>query len=374
MAEETLSVADDTVSVADDTVSAAEDTRNVAGKRLTKGRSAGERTYGGAVWHKLTHDRITLAACGLLLLVVVLSLGASWMSSNLLGFSPTSTDLLHRNQAPTWASQSWPRFQEFTNTCQSGHGCTWSLWPGIVGESLAGMRACLADGFGKCHWFGTDEAGRDVLTRGIFGGRISLRIGAYVALISMTLGVVAGLLSGYYATTLIDDIINAVIMTIGSIPLLFLLIIISRIFQPGPEGLAFMIGIFGWTGISRLIRGQVFGIREREYILASRAVGCTTWRTIYQHVLPNVSSIVIVSAVFNVAGAIIAEAGLSYLGVGIGPPLPSWGNMMQGSLGSFSTAPWLVVAPGIFIFLTTLAVYLIGDGLRDALDPWQTVR
>ena len=113
---------------------------------------------------------------------------------------------------------------------------------------------------------------------GIYGGRISLRIGAYVAVISMTLGVVAGLVSGYYATTLIDDIINAVIMTMGSIPLLFLLIILSRIFQPGPEGLALLIGIFGWMGISRLIRGQIFAIREREYIVASRAVGCTTRR------------------------------------------------------------------------------------------------
>ena len=217
---------------------------------------------------------------------------------------------------------------------------------------------------------GTDDAGRDVLTRGVYGGRISLRIGAYVAAISMTLGVLAGLISGYYATTLADDIINAIIMTLGSIPLLFLLIILSRIFTPGPEGLAILIGVFGWMGISRLVRGQIFSIRERDYIAASRAVGCSTPRVIFRHVAPNVASIVIVAAVFNVAGAIIAEAGLSYLGVGIGPPLPSWGNMMQGSLGNFSAAPWLVIAPGIFIFLTTLSVYLIGDGLRDALDPW----
>jgi peptide/nickel transport system permease protein len=186
----------------------------------------------------------------------------------------------------------------------------------------------------------------------------------------MTLGVVMGLISGYYAATLVDDIVNAIIQTLGSIPLLFLLIILSRIFQPGPEGLAFLLGIFGWMGISRLIRGQIFSIREREYIVASRALGASIWRIMFRHMLPNVSSIVIVVGVFNVAGAIIAEAGLSYLGVGIGPPLPSWGNMMQGSLGNFTDAPWLVLAPGLFIFLTTLSIYLIGDGLRDALDPW----
>jgi peptide/nickel transport system permease protein len=131
-----------------------------------------------------------------------------------------------------------------------------------------------------------------------------------------------------------------------------------------------MLGIFGWMGVSRLIRGQIFSIRERDYILASRATGASIWRIMFRHMLPNVSSIIIVIAVFDIAGAIIAEAGLSYLGVGIGPPHASWGNMMQGSLGNFTDAPWLVLTPGLFIFLTTLSIYLIGDGLRDALDPW----
>lgn len=329
-----------------------------------------ELTYWGRVRAKLVRDRITLLASALLLFVVAISLGAGWISDRLLGFSPTTTNLRARNQPPTWAEQAWPQFQAFTQTCRTEGGCDWSRWGEIMRSTGEGLRRCLTAGPRSCHWMGTDEAGRDVLARGLYGGRISLRIGVYVAAISLTLGVVVGLIAGYYAATWVDDLINAIIMTLNSIPLLFLLIILSRIFTPGPEGLAFLIGAFGWTGLARLIRGQIFSLRERDFVLASRAVGSSPWRIMTRHVLPNVSSIVIVSAVFNVAGAIIAEAGLSYLGVGIGPPLPSWGNMMQGSLGNFTDAPWLVLAPGLFIFLTTLAIYLIGDGLRDALDPW----
>jgi peptide/nickel transport system permease protein len=328
-----------------------------------------EQTYWGAVAAKLFHDKIAMAAIALLVFLIVIILAAPFLTRHVLGFDPLVTDLLHRNEPPTWAAQAWPKFQQFTATCQAG-GCSWSMWGEILSDSATGVRGCLAAGPGKCHWMGTDEAGRDVFARGIYGGRISLRIGAYVAGLSMTLGVFMGLLSGYYAATFIDDIVNAIIQTLGSIPLLFLLIILSRIFQPGPEGLALLLGIFSWMGISRLIRGQIFSIREQDYIMASRALGASVWRIMFRHLLPNVSSIVIVAGIFNIAGAIIAEAGLSYLGVGIGPPLPSWGNMMQGSLGNFTDAPWLVLAPGLFIFLATLSIYLIGDGVRDALDPW----
>jgi peptide/nickel transport system permease protein len=328
-----------------------------------------EQTYWGAVASKLWHDRVAMAAVFLLVFLVVVILAAPFLTTHVLGFDPLATDLLHRTQPPTWATQAWPKFQDFTATCQTG-GCNWSLWGKILSDSAAGVRQCLAAGPGQCHWMGTDEAGRDVFARGIYGGRISLRIGAYVAALSMTVGIFMGLLSGYYAATIVDDIVNAIIMTLGSIPLLFLLIILSRVFQPGPEGLALLLGIFSWMGISRLIRGQIFAVREEDYITASRAVGASIWRIMFYHLLPNVSSIVIVAGIFNIAGAIIAEAGLSYLGVGIGPPLPSWGNMMQGSLGNFTDAPWLVLAPGLFIFLATLSIYLIGDGVRDAMDPW----
>jgi peptide/nickel transport system permease protein len=330
------------------------------------------QTYWGAVASKIWRDKITVFAALLGLFMIGISLAAPWIGNNILGFDPTDTNLRERNDPPTWLEDGWPKFQDFSRACQSDSGCNWAVWPEIISDSVAGLQQCFQASLGECHWFGTDQAGRDVLTRAIYGGRISLRIGAYVALVSMTLGVFMGLISGYYAATWIDDIVNAVIQTLGSIPDLFFLIILLSTFPSlrSPEGLSITIGLLGWMGISRLIRGQIFSIRERDYILASRATGASIWRLMFRHMLPNVSSIIIVVAVFNVAGAIIAEAGLSYLGVGIGPPLPSWGNMMQGSLGNFTDAPWLVLTPGFFIFLTTLAIYLLGDGLRDALDPW----
>jgi peptide/nickel transport system permease protein len=300
-----------------------------------------EQTYWGAVAAKLWHDKITMAAVFLLIFMIAITLGAGWIATNLLGFDPIDTNLRDRNEAPTWTT-------------------------------VEGRQLCFTAPFGKCHWLGTDDAGRDVLTRLVYAGRISMRIGAYVAGISLTLGIIVGLISGYYAATIIDDIINAIIMTLNSIPDLFFLIILAGTFPifRTPEGLAFLIGVLSWTGLSRLIRGQIFSIRERDYVVASRATGVSIWGIMFRHILPNVSSIILVTAIFTIAGAIIGEAGLSYLGVGIGPPNPSWGNMMQGSLGNFTDAPWLVIAPGIFIFLTTLSIYLIGDGLRDALDPW----
>ncbi|MDX1520302.1 MAG: ABC transporter permease, partial [Anaerolineae bacterium] len=279
-----------------------------------------EQTYWGAVGAKLLRDKITMAAIFLGSFMVIITLAAPWITEHALGFDPTDTNLRLRNKPPTWAESAWPKFEEFTDSCQSG-GCIWSLMPGIIQDTYAGVGDCIAAGLGNCNWMGTDDAGRDVLSRGLHGGRVSLRIGAYVTLISMTLGVTMGLISGYYAATLIDDIINAIIQTLGSIPLLFFIIILAGIFPKTrtPEGLALLLGVFGWMGVSRLLRGQIFSIRERDYILASRAIGASIWRIMFRHMLPNVASLIIVVAVFDIVGAIIAEAGLSFLGVGISP-------------------------------------------------------
>lgn len=328
-----------------------------------------QQTYWGAVFRKLRADKFAMLGLVCLLFIVLSSLAAPWLARNVIGYEHTKTNLRERNDPPTWAEDSWPVFQQFTSSCSAQ--CNWGLWGEIMSESMSGLRTCFAAAPGECHWMGTDDAGRDVLTRGLYGGRISLMFGLAVAITTITLGILVGLVSGYYAATKVDDIVNAVIMTLSSIPDLFFLIILVPIFNPGPVGLALMVGFLGgWTGLSRLIRGQVFSIRERDYVLASRAIGSSPWGIMFKHVLPNVGNIVIVAAIFSISGAIVAEAGLSYLGVGIGPPNASWGNMLREALGSYGKAPWLVIAPGFFLFVTNLGILLLGDGLRDALDPW----
>ncbi len=296
-----------------------------------------EQTYWQAVWFRLSRDRITILAIIILLLICLLAVAAPWIGTRLLGYDPNDINLDEKFVRPTWLD--------------------------------IGFRECLASR-GACHWLGTDDVGRDVLTRAIYAGRVSLSMGLAVALVSMTIGVSLGLISGFHGGRLIDDIINAIIQTLRNIPTLFLLILLSLLYSPSPALLAVFIGVTGWMGTARLIRGQVFSIREREYVVAAWAIGASNRRIIMRHILPNVSSMVIVIATFDVAGAILVESGLSYLGVGIQPPTASWGNMLQGSISYINKAPWLVAAPGIFIFLTTLSIFLLGDGLRDALDPW----
>jgi len=156
---------------------------------------------------------------------------------------------------------------------------------------------------------------------------------------------------------------------LNSVPTLFLLLIVSALFSPGPLTLIFILGVIGWTGIANFCRGQTFALREREFVTAAKTVGATSVRVMWKHILPNILPLIFVLAAIDVGQIILVESALSYLGLGIQPPTPSWGNMLTNAVQYFSRAWWLVVSPGVMIFLTVLCMYLIGDGLRDALDP-----
>lgn len=218
------------------------------------------------------------------------------------------------------------------------------------------------------HWFGTDEFGRDYFTRLLYGGQVSLTIGFIVAAIQMTIGLLLGLTAGYFGGKW-DDFVTGLISLKNGIPSLFLLIILAAWIVPTVWTLSLIIGFFGWTGVARQIRGVVLSTKRRDYVEAGRALGGTNARLMFRHVLPNVMSIVLVVAGFDVAAGVSAETGLSFIGLGIRPPTPSWGNMLTNSFSYLNKAPYLIVFPGLAIFTTILAIFLAFDGLRDALDP-----
>jgi peptide/nickel transport system permease protein len=224
--------------------------------------------------------------------------------------------------------------------------------------------------------FGTDDLGRDVLARTLIAGRVSFSIGMIIAVVSLLVGVPVGLASGYFGG-LFDDVSNAVIQTLSNIPGMMLLILLAAMLRSSPLSeaiswtlvMSVIIGLLGWMGTARQVRGMSLSVRERDYVRAAEALGASNARIIFRHLLPNVFSIVTVIAGFGIAGGILAESGLSYIGLGVQPPVASWGSMLGGSLENVTRAPWLVLFPGLAICLTTLAIFLIADGLRDALDP-----
>jgi peptide/nickel transport system permease protein len=218
------------------------------------------------------------------------------------------------------------------------------------------------------NYLGTDDKGRDHLARLIYGGQISLAIAVTASALSMTIGIVLGMITGFYGG-IVDDILIWFITTLTSIPQLFLLLIISAILSPSPIVFIGILGLLGWTGIMRLVRGETLSLREREYIVAARAMGASDMRIMFQHIFPNLISVVVVTMAIDIGALILTESALSFLGFGVQPPTPTWGNMLSESQAFFRKAPHLVVAPGLLITTTVLCLYIIGDGLRDALDP-----
>jgi peptide/nickel transport system permease protein len=221
------------------------------------------------------------------------------------------------------------------------------------------------------HPFGLDELGRDILARVLAGARISFLVGFTVVIVSSALGTLLGAVAGYFGGR-IDDVISRVIDTLLAFPGLLLAIALVAVLGPSLANVLFALTIIGWVGYARLVRGQVLRAREFEYVQAAKALGATTPRILWKHIIPTAIPAVVVQATLGMAGAIIGEASLSFLGLGVQPPTPSWGTMLNGGRAHILDAPHLTLFPGLAIALLVLGLNFLGDGLRDRIDPRST--
>jgi peptide/nickel transport system permease protein len=223
-------------------------------------------------------------------------------------------------------------------------------------------------GPGAQHWLGADETGRDTFTRLVWGARVSLGVGFLTVCLQIVLGGSVGLAAGFFGGWL-DNLLMRVVDMVLAIPAIFLFILMSILFTPNAITLSMIIASVGWGVVARLVRGEVLSVRSRDFMLATRSLGASNLRLMLRHLLPNVLPVMIVAASLGVGAIILAEAALDFLGLGIHPPTPSWGNMLSNAQTYFAHSIWLVIFPGVMIFITVLAANLFGNAVRDAFDP-----
>lgn len=271
----------------------------------------------GDAWQRLLHNRAALAGLILLVLMVLACVAGPWLTP----YSHEEMNLLNAHRAPSMA-----------------------------------------------HWFGTDELGRDLLTRTLIGGRISFAVALAATAVSLVIGVSYGGLSGYVGGRL-DALMMRIVDVLYALPFTLLVILLITVFERSLILLFVAIGAVEWLTMARIVRGQVMGLRNQEFIEACAVLGYSNARILFRHLLPNVLGTVIIYVTLTIPSVMLLEAFLSFLGLGVQPPMSSWGSLIKDGVGAMEDFPWLMIFPGAALFVTLLALNFLGDGLRDALDP-----
>ncbi|CAN5787361.1 ABC transporter permease [soil metagenome] len=303
-------------------VGQAQDVRNDSPLGAALSSSVQSRSYLQMASRRFRRNKMGMVGLFVLLLMIIVALGADVIASQITGFQPQEQSLL---------------------------------------DAYAG--------FGENgHILGADNLGRDTATRLVYGARVSLGVAGLAIIFAVTIGASVGLVAGFYGKW-IDSILMRLVDIILSIPVLFLLLLITTLWRVGPVLLALVIAAVSWVTLSRLVRGEVISVKNREYVEAARVIGVGDFRVIWRHILPNVAPVMIVWASLTVPALILVEAALSFLGLGVQPPTPSWGNMLSGARTFWAHSVALVILPGLAIYITVFAINLMGNGLRDALDP-----
>src|SRR5579875_253183 len=291
-----------------------------APEQAIEGRSQWQLT-----WRRLRHDKVAVGSGVVILVMVALAIAA-------------------------------PAFAALT-----GHGPTQQF---NSGTALNGIPV----GPGRAFWLGADEQGRDLFVRILYGARVSLFVGIVTTAIGAAIGVAVGLMSGYFGGW-VDTALARAIDAVLAFPYIVLALALAVVLGPSLPVVMGIITFFSWAGIARIVRGQTLSIKEKEYIEAARSVGASPWRIMFVDIMPNLLGPVLVLATLYIPTAIVFEATLSFLGLGVQPPTPSWGNLLSGAESYYNVAWWYLVFPALALFITTLAFNLLGDGIRDAMDP-----